>query len=216
MSWAQSNLFATGPISLRPSASFERVELGGGAWVEVSRHWIGGADELCDRLVAHTDWRHRRRRMYDRTVDEPRLTRWYGSADDLPEEALAYIKVMLGRRYRVRFGGLGLNYYRDGHDSVAFHADRELRYLDDTLVAIVTLGATRPFLMRPQGAKGRSLDLRPASGDLLVMGGTAQATWLHGVPKVKWAGPRVSASLRWARRPTDGELDEQEPPLRSF
>ena len=96
---------------------------------------------------------------------------------------------------------MGLNYYRDGADSVAFHADQELRHLDDTLVAIVTLGAARPFLLRPQGG-GRSIDLHPGSGDLLVMGGACQAKWEHGVPKVAaGAGPRISASIRWARRP---------------
>lgn len=206
---AQSSLFASGPVCLREHATFQRVELGAGAWVEVCRHWLGGADELCDRLVSGVDWRQRRRRMYDRTLDEPRLTRWFPSGADLPDDALAYLRVLLTRRYRVRFGALGLNYYRDGRDSVAFHADRELRYLDDTLVAIVTLGGTRPFLLRPQGG-GRSVDLRPASGDLLVMGGTCQATWLHGVPKIKWAQPRVSVSARWARRPDSGEGAEPE------
>jgi alkylated DNA repair dioxygenase AlkB len=99
----------------------------------------------------------------------------------------------------VPFGTVGLNYYRNGADSVAPHADRELRDLDDSLVAIVTLGARRPFLLRPKGG-GRSVDLAPASGDLLVMGGACQAGWEHGVPKVARAGPRVSATWRWSRR----------------
>jgi alkylated DNA repair dioxygenase AlkB len=104
------------------------------------------------------------------------------------------------RRYGVRFGGPGLNYYRDGRDSVAFHRDRELRRLDDTLVAIATLGAARPFLVRPRGG-GRAHDVRPASGDLLVMGGRAQAEWEHGVPKTAGSGPRISVSWRWAGAP---------------
>ncbi len=69
----------------------------------------------------------------------------------LPDEALAWFRVAVGRHYRVGFGAVGLNYYRDGRDSVAPHSDRELRHLDDTLVAILTLGAARPFLLRPQG-----------------------------------------------------------------
>jgi alkylated DNA repair dioxygenase AlkB len=81
---------------------------------------------------------------------------------------------------------------------VAYHRDRELRRLDDTLIAIVTLGAARPFLIRPLGG-GRSRDLRPGSGDLLVMGGRCQVAWEHGVPKVAHAGPRISATLRWAK-----------------
>jgi alkylated DNA repair dioxygenase AlkB len=130
-------------------------------------------------------------------VDDPRLSRWYRAEDSLPDPALAAIRGALSRRYRVRFGAVGLNYYRSGRDSVAFHRDRELRHLDDTLVAIVTLGGARPFLVRPRDG-GPSRDLRPASGDLLVMGGRTQADWEHGVPKVVAAGPRVSVSLRWS------------------
>ena len=209
----QGSLFASGPVAVRPSPVFERIELGGGAWVDVARGWLGGADDLMERLAATVGWRHHRRRMYDRVVDEPRLSRWYRSGEDLPDEALAWFRVAVGRRYRVRFGALGLNYYRDGRDSVAFHSDRELRHLDDTLVAIVTLGAERPFLLRPGGG-GKSIDLRPASGDLLVMGGTCQLGWEHAVPKVAaGSGPRISASIRWARR--GGPEMEWAPPDRT-
>lgn len=195
----QASLFAQGPPEIRDVA-FERIDLGGGAWVDVARNWLGGADDLADRVIQQVDWRHHRRRMYERIVDEPRLSRWYGSADALPDESLALFRMGAGRRYGVKFGAVGLNFYRGGNDSVAFHNDRELRHLHDTLVAIVTLGAARPFLLRPVGG-GQSLDLRPASGDLLVMGGTCQETWEHGVPKVtRGAGPRVSASIRWARQ----------------
>ena len=80
-----------------------------------------------------------------------------------------------------------MNYYRDGRDSVAPHSDRELRELDDTIVAILTLGARRPFLVRPK-AGGPSRDLAPGSGDLLVMGGRMQRDWEHAVPKVARCG----------------------------
>ena len=63
-------------------------------------------------------------------------------------------------KYGVPLGGIGLNYYRDGRDSVAPHRDRELRHLDDTLIAIVTLGAKRRFLIRPKGG-GKSSDISP-------------------------------------------------------
>ncbi len=69
-------------------------------------------------------------------------------------------------------------------------------------MVILTLGAARPFRVRPFGVRGaRSRDLAPASGDVLVMGGTCQREWEHGVPKVASAGPRVSAMWRWAPRP---------------
>jgi len=135
--------------------------------------------------------------MYDRMVDDPRLSRWYARTASFPHPVLHELRDALQSHYRVELGGVGLNFYRDGHDSVAPHADRELRRLDDTIVAIVTLGARRPFLVRPR-AGGPSIDLAPASGDLLVMGGACQLRYEHGVPKVRHAGPRISCSYRWS------------------
>lgn len=215
----QTSLFAgAGPAlaghavagAVRAGVCFERIDLGAGAWVDVARDWLRGADDLLVDLIQDVDWAQRRRRMYDRVLDQPRLTRWYGAGADLPGRGLADFRAAVGERYGVEFGAVGLNYYRDGNDSVAWHADRELRHLDDTYVAIVTLGAPRPFLLRPQPGvdvpaawrRRRSIDLRPADGDLIVMGGTCQARWEHCVPKVAGgAGPRISASIRWANGP---------------
>ncbi|MBM3670976.1 MAG: hypothetical protein FJW86_02135 [Actinobacteria bacterium] len=180
------------------SVPFERIDLGAGSWIDVARGWLRGADRFLDALVDDVDWRCTTRWMYDRMVDDPRLSRWYGRGEEPSHPAFADIRAALTTRYAVELGGFGLNYYRDGRDSVAFHRDRELRHIDDTLIAITTLGAARPFLVRPLGG-GRSRDLRPASGDLLVMGGRCQAAFEHAVPKAAHAGPRISATLRWAR-----------------
>jgi alkylated DNA repair dioxygenase AlkB len=196
----QRSLFAFGDIAVEPAARFERVALDAGSWVDVARTWLRGADELLDEVVARSEWHQGRRRMWDRMVDDPRLSCWCRDGEPLPHPACADIRDALGARYGVRFGAVGFNYYRDGNDSVAPHADRELRDLDDTLIAIVTLGARRPFLIRPKGG-GPSLDVAPASGDLLVMGGACQQGFEHGVPKVVHAGPRISVTYRWARRP---------------
>src|SRR5690606_23215280 len=143
--------------------------------------------------------RQGRRTIYDRELDDPRLSRWPGAGEALPHPVLADAAVALTERYGRSFGRPGLNFYRDGRDSVAFHRDRELRRVDDTMVAVLTLGAQRPFLVRPHGG-GRSRNLAPGSGDLLVMGGRCQLDWEHGVPKVARAGARVSVSWRWSRR----------------
>jgi alkylated DNA repair dioxygenase AlkB len=200
MTTMQLGLFAMGGPSVDAGARAERVDLAGGAWVEVRRGWFQGADDLCHMLIGTVPWEHHRRWMYDRVVDEPRLSRWYRDAAELPGPGLVEAAQHLSALYDRPLVGPSLNYYRDGRDSVAFHADRELRFLDDTVVAIVTLGATRPFLVRPQGG-GRSIDFRPGAGDLLVMGGACQLFYEHAVPKVAYSGPRVSASWRWAWRP---------------
>jgi alkylated DNA repair dioxygenase AlkB len=198
----QRSLFATGDPAIDTDVPVERLALDERSWVDLARNWLRGADSMLDTLVDTVDWHQGRRRMWDRMVDDPRLSYWCRDGDSLLDPAFAMIRAALTERYGVRFGTVGLNYYRDGNDSVAPHADRELRELDDTLIAIVTLGARRPFLLRPksrhESGRRTSIDLAPASGDLLVMGGACQLGWEHGVPKVARAGPRISATWRWA------------------
>jgi alkylated DNA repair dioxygenase AlkB len=193
----QTSLLGAGDPAVDPTVPFERLQLDDQSWVDVARGWLHGADTLLDALVDTVDWQQHRRWMYERMVDDPRLSKWFTADDPLPHRTLAPVRSALAEYYDVALGGLGLNYYRDGRDSVAPHRDRELRHLDDTLIAIVTLGARRPFLIRPRGG-GKSRDISPASGDLLVMGGRTQVKWEHGVPKVKRAGPRISATWRWS------------------
>jgi alkylated DNA repair dioxygenase AlkB len=173
----------------------ERIELSAGSWVDVGRAWCQGADALLVDLAGQMPWKQRRRPMYGRVLDDPRLS-CRAPTDGPHAGEFDAIRRELSSHYGRPLSAPFLNYYRDGHDSVAFHADRELRQLDDTLVAILTLGGPRPFLLRPR-AGGRSLDLRPASGDLVVMGGRCQLDWLHGIPKVAHCGPRISLSMRW-------------------
>jgi alkylated DNA repair dioxygenase AlkB len=140
--------------------------------------------------------------MYDRVLDDPRLSRWYATGEPLPHPALETVGRRLEEQLGVPLAGPALNYYRDGADSVAWHADRELRELDDTRIAILTLGAQRRFLIRPKGG-GTSRNLGPAAGDLVVMGGACQLRWEHAVPKTRLSGPRVSCSWRWSRQGAD-------------
>jgi alkylated DNA repair dioxygenase AlkB len=194
----QRSLLAMGPPRLAGDVTFERIQLDEKSWVDLARGFLLGADVVLDRVVAEVEWSQGRRWMYERYVDDPRLSHWWRDDEPLPHPVLADARLALSRRYRKPFTGAGLNYYRNGRDSVASHRDRELRYLDDTIVAILTLGACRPFLICPHPS-GPSRDLSPASGDLLVMGGNFQAAWRHGVPKVaRPVGPRVSVTWRWS------------------
>ncbi|HEX6312009.1 MAG TPA: alpha-ketoglutarate-dependent dioxygenase AlkB [Acidimicrobiia bacterium] len=193
----QRTLLGVGEPAVDGAVAFDRLVLDERSWVDVARNWLWGADTLLDALIDRVDWHQGRRWMYDRMVDDPRLSHWFDTDDELPHPALADVGRALEARYHVPLRGPALNYYRDGRDSVAPHRDRELRKLDDTLIAIVTLGARRPFLVRPR-AGGRSRDISPAGGDLLVMGGACQRNWEHAVPKVKQAGPRISVTWRWA------------------
>jgi alkylated DNA repair dioxygenase AlkB len=194
----QRSLLGGGDVGVDGHARFERIMLDDASTIEVARTWLLGADTLLDALVEQVDWKQGRRRMYDRVLDDPRLSHWYRRSDPLPHPALVIVGDALDAHLGVPLAGPALNYYRDGADSVAWHADRELRELADTRIAILTLGAQRPFLIRPKGG-GRSRNLAPASGDLLVMGGACQLRWEHAVPKTKASGPRISCSWRWSR-----------------
>jgi alkylated DNA repair dioxygenase AlkB len=173
----------------------ERRALARGAWLDHAPNWQPGADDLFVRLLGELDWKQRDRPMYGRRVADPRLTVGLDAAALDRQPALAAIAALLGGRYGGTFDSCWLNHYRDGRDSVAWHGDRVARDLDQALVAIVSLGQRRPFLLRPKGG-GRSIRLTLGEGDLLVMGGTCQRTWDHSVPKVAQAGPRMSVTFR--------------------
>ncbi|MGZ4730341.1 MAG: alpha-ketoglutarate-dependent dioxygenase AlkB, partial [Acidimicrobiales bacterium] len=105
------------------------------------------------------------------------------------------MRARLSERYGVAFRSVGLNLYRDGNDSVAWHGDRVARDRARATIAIVSLGEPRPFRLRPKGG-GASIGYAAGNGDLLVMGGSCQRTWQHSVPKVHRAGPRISVTFR--------------------
>lgn len=175
-----------------------RHRLGDGAWVDVQPGWCPDADALFARLLAETPWGPQRTvRMYERWVPEPRLTHRWPRAQAPPE--LGAMAGVLSGRYGVDFTQVGVNLYRDGADSVAWHGDRVARELPTAVVALVSLGAVRPFRLRPTGG-GASVEFRPAPGDLLVMGGSCQRTWQHAVPKTRAVGPRISVQFRHAYR----------------
>ncbi|ONH29570.1 DNA repair protein [Pseudofrankia asymbiotica] len=138
-----------------PGAGLRRDRLAGGAWIDVRRRWIAGADSLFERLRAEVPWRAERRPMYDRTVAVPRLLSFYDEGDPLPDPVLDAARRALDEHYAAelgeRFATVGLAFYRDGRDSVAWHGDRTGRgSTEDTMVAILVLGAPRALLLRPR------------------------------------------------------------------
>ncbi len=179
----------------------ERRPLSDGAWVDLRPGFITAADELFDVLAREVPWHEEQMHMYDSTVRVPRLLAGYRQDDALPhpvlEEARAALNVHYAEELGEPFVSLGLCLYRDGSDSVAFHGDRIAREsAEDTMVAIVSLGAARPFGLRPKSG-GPGLRLQAGHGDLLVMGGSCQRTWLHGIPKVaNCLGARISIQFR--------------------
>src|SRR5215204_406445 len=164
LAW-QASLFAGGEVGIDASfAGIQRHELAHGAWVDEVRGWVQGADELFASLLELTPWRQKDIWMYERRLPEPRLTfRWRLREEDLPLPILAEMAKVLSDRYGVAFTQVGVNLYRDGRDSVAWHGDRVARDLDEATVALVSLGAPRPFKLRPKGG-GKSIGFVPDRG----------------------------------------------------
>jgi alkylated DNA repair dioxygenase AlkB len=189
-----------GPGPLGPTV--QRTPLAHAAWIDLRPGWIAGADELFERLAETVPWRAERRHMYDRVVDVPRLLCFYAEGEPLPDPVLDEAKRALDEHYGPELGEpfrtAGLCLYRDGKDSVAWHGDTTGRSsTEDTMVAIISLGAPRTLALRPRGGGGPASRYELGHGDLLVMGGSCQRTWEHAVPKTtKSTGPRISVQFR--------------------
>jgi hypothetical protein len=196
MSRGQLRLFDSPPPAVAPSfdptfARADRLDLAHGAWVEHVRGWVRGDLQLFAELERSTTWEIETRKMYDRVVVTPRLL---GGVVTHP--LLDEMRRALSARYGEELVRVSVALYRDGRDSVALHGDTIARdMVEPTHVATVSLGGTRRLLMKPK-AGGRSVEFTLAGGDLYVMGGTAQRTWLHGIPKVSEAEPRIVVMFR--------------------
>lgn len=180
----------------------QRRRLDGGAWLDLRCGWAKDVDDVLTELQSTVPWRTERRQMYDQVVDVPRLVSFYDlSVEDAPHPLITRLRRRLNDTYTRELGEpfttVGLCLYRDGTDSVAWHGDTIGRGRKaDTMVAIVSLGATRTFALRPRGG-GSSLRFPQRHGDLLVMGGSCQRTWEHSIPKTSTpTGPRISLQFR--------------------
>ncbi|MCA1726197.1 MAG: alpha-ketoglutarate-dependent dioxygenase AlkB [Actinobacteria bacterium] len=181
----------------RTFGSLTRLELDQTSWVDHAPGWLSGSDRVFQEVLESRDWGQRTRKMYDKEVLEPRLTApWNAySGDRLEPPILEEVRQALSLHYDREFDSVGFNLYRDGRDSVAWHADRIPKEVEVPIVALLSLGEPRRFLLRPKGGK-LAHTFHLGGGDLLVTGGDTQRTWDHSVPKVKEAGPRISIALR--------------------
>ena len=184
--------------------------LGDGSWVDLASGFVRDPTAQLHAIVGGTVWEQSETLRYDRYVAERRLVA--GLRADCCA-LLRQTELHLRAAYRQPLEGVAAILYRTGDDFQGLHSDREMRWLDDTLVAIVVLGERRPFVFRerarwldsladrvPAGDDPADLVLLPGEGDLLVMGGRCQTDWLHGVPAADTANPRVSLTWRWTSR----------------
>ena len=168
---------------------------------EVARAWFA---ELREAVT----WKTQRRQMYDREVDVPRLLAHFrlvpneGRVPDAIRVAAGEVVAVTG----VPFTSVGLNFYRDGRDSVAPHSDHLDEIVHGFPIALLSLGATRRMTIRAKEPPKRVLHVDLAAGSLLVMSYETQLHYTHGIPKTKEpVGPRISLAFRVKPAPDPAE-----------
>jgi alkylated DNA repair dioxygenase AlkB len=182
---AQEDLFASdrSPLGIDTAfASAKRIPVDAHSWIEVVPGWLSGSAILLERLRSTVPWQQHDRRMYDQVVREPRMTAEFRTRGDVLDETLLESMRALSQHYGVVYDSLWLNLYRDGHDSTGWHRDRFSCRVPECIVPVLSLGATRRFMIKPRNG-GASRSFKPGSGDLIVMGGRSQEDWVHCVPK---------------------------------
>ncbi|MGD0702034.1 MAG: alpha-ketoglutarate-dependent dioxygenase AlkB [Trebonia sp.] len=192
----QGDLFGgLGPAIDAGFTTARRIELDETSWIEHVPGWLRAGGSLFDELMATAPWEQRYRYIYARRVTEPRLTAEYKDIAAAPQQLLRSVSATLAQHYGAGYRYLWLNLYRTHRDSTAWHGDPIGKIQETSTVPVLSLGATRRFLIRPAEG-GKSVSLAVASGDLIVMGGRSQRDWRHSVPKQATpAGPRISINF---------------------
>ena len=163
-------------------------------------------EQVLARLIGETAWRSERITVWGKQHLQPRLTAWHGDAAyrysglqlaPQPFTALLLeIKSAVEQASGRSFNSVLLNYYRDQRDSMGMHSDDEPELGPEPAIASVSFGATRTFILKHKRTK-RLVKLDLTSGSMLLMAGSTQANWLHGINKLSRAtGPRVNLTVR--------------------
>lgn len=167
---------------------------------------VGALQHALEREIP---WQQDKIQMFGRPVAIPRLQAWIGDPgcryrySGVTLEPQPWPPTCTQLRHRIEhalglsFNALLANLYRDGNDSVGWHADNEPELGPDPVIASLTLGAERRFCLRHRRDKSRNLTLQLPPGSLLIMAGEIQHHWLHALPKTRRPmAPRINLSFR--------------------
>jgi len=186
-----------------------------GAELALDPDWLPSdrAGALFSALRAEIPWEVHRIRLFGRELDSPRLSCWIGD----PGAAYAYsgarfqprpwpaallpVRARLHAELGIDFNSVLANLYRDGRDSMGWHSDDESELGPRPVIASLSLGATRRFMLKPRRDPGDKLALDLPSGSLLLMRGDTQRHYRHALPRTaRQVGPRINLTFRLIRR----------------
>ncbi len=185
-----------------------------GAEVSYHENWLdpAAASSALAALLAEVPFTQHRVRLFGRELPAPRLSAWVGDPGasyrysrvlhkPLPWTAtLAALRERLNREFGVRFNSVLVNRYRDGRDSMGWHADDEQELGRQPLIASISLGAVRKMRFRARAAANVGCALDLACGSLLLMAGDTQRLYQHAVPKTNAeVGERINLTYRVIR-----------------
>jgi alkylated DNA repair dioxygenase AlkB len=167
------------------------------------------ADSLLKALLNQVSWQQSQIRLYGRTVAEPRLSCWMGDSEAVyrysgtvftPKPWIAPV-TLLKRAVEARsgqtFNSVLLNYYRNGRDAMGWHSDDEPELGPQPVIASISLGGARRFLLREKRKGARSFGLSLAHGSLLLMHGDLQQRFQHALPRtLKSVDERINLTFR--------------------
>lgn len=197
---AQGSLFAPDPDEIPATLDIEIIR---------EALPIHRADDSFQRLLSEVDWKQEHIKMFGKEIEIPRLTAWYGDPErsytysGIALTPLAWTPLLNELRAAVekvaghQFNSVLLNLYRNGNDSVSWHADDEPDLGREPVIGSLSLGATRRFDFRKKTDHSDKFESVLNSGDLVVMRGTSQQLWDHQVPKEpKVTEPRINLTFR--------------------
>ena len=192
------------PVPLQPLPLIDGELAWAPGWLEP-----GAADALLEDLRDRVPWEVHRIRLFGREHASPRLSCWIGDPEAVYRysgtvfqphpwpASLAALRNRLQEAVGARFNSVLANRYRDGRDAMGWHSDNEPELGPTPVIASVSLGATRRFVLRHRGEPSRKVALELAHGSLLVMRGATQRHWQHALPRTaKGVGERVNLTFR--------------------
>jgi alkylated DNA repair dioxygenase AlkB len=196
---------------LRPLATNGSEEVLTGAELWFAPDWLesGQADALLAELRGSIEWETHRIRLFGREVDSPRLSSWIGDEGAAytysgtrfqPRpwpHALAEVRRRLARELGCEFNSVLANRYRNGRDYMGWHSDNESALGPQPIIASLSLGAARRFMLKHRQEPSCKLELPLAHGSLLVMRGDTQTHYKHSLPRTaRPVGERINLTFR--------------------
>lgn len=201
-----------------------KIDLGQGTWIIYEPNWLEEqkAQKIFDQLYQELSWVERSIIAKGKVVLQPRLMTWAGdlpylySGQTLEPQPMHIVLEQLRERLSVwcelQFNHVVANLYRDGRDRIGFHADDEPELGYEPLIASLSLGVSRRFVLKHKyKSRKKSFNLR--SGSLLIMGGTSQHRWYHGLPaNPSIESPRINLTYRFLRGAPGWRAPREEDP----